>query len=175
MLWKYKIKYQSVNWGPTFRSVWHWCKNIHLTRFPPRPKSSGYCAQFTSWLQVLLCFLFSLAHSLCRPCTWSESCLICQIIIKWKCSVTKMFKIVRLQSCGVLTVQSGHRSCCWTTVLSLWTAALLTVQHWQTWASLLHLWSSCLKWWKHFKCICYVPPCFSGFLNCKLHWFSLTI
>lgn len=53
-----------------------------------------------------------------------NSCIMWRIPIYWKCSVTEMFKIVTLQSCGVLTVQLGHRNCCWTTALSSWTAPL---------------------------------------------------
>lgn len=57
-------------------------------------------------------------------CTWSKSHFMWLITINWKCSATKMFQIVTLQLCGVLTVQFGCRSCCWPTALSLWTALL---------------------------------------------------
>lgn len=44
-----------------------------------------------------------------------------------------MFKIVTLQCCEVLTVQLGHRECCWTTAPSS-SIALLNwqIQHYHT-------------------------------------------
>lgn len=49
-------------------------------------------------LSVLHYFYF--CFFLCRAsCTWSKSCFIWLIIINWKCRVTKIFKIVTLQSC----------------------------------------------------------------------------
>lgn len=77
-----------------------------------------------------LCFILLIFPSSALPTpssslhTWSESCFMWLITIKWKCSATKIFKIVTLQSCRVLTVQVGLRSYCWTTAPSLWTALL---------------------------------------------------
>lgn len=71
-----------------------------------------------------ICCVLHLTQSLLLLCTWSKSHFMWLITINWKCSATKMFRIVTLQSCGVLTVQLGPRSCCWPTALSLWTALL---------------------------------------------------
>lgn len=67
---------------------------------------------------------YSSSQSPLPLCTWSKSHFMWLITINWKCSVTKMFQIVTLQLCGVLTVQFGCRSCCWPTALSLRTALL---------------------------------------------------
>lgn len=64
------------------------------------------CAPFYQSLHFLFVYLILFA--------WSKSFFLWLITVNWKCSVTKMFKIVTLQACEVLTLHLGHRSCCWT-------------------------------------------------------------